>query len=126
MTARVPSSASSILADISGFSADLSHPKGDARLHHRAVDGEVSGGVKPRETIRENLKSAESCTLEVRRRPELNKLLTFSRAYPVSRVAGLPDATETRPPAPPMCRAAVPLSDRAHKESRIGFPVRPE
>jgi hypothetical protein len=41
--ARVASSANSILADISGFSVDLSRPKGDARLHHRAVDGEESG-----------------------------------------------------------------------------------
>jgi len=38
--ARVASSANSILADISGFSVDLSRPKGDARLHHRAVDDE--------------------------------------------------------------------------------------
>jgi hypothetical protein len=42
--ARVASSANSILADISGFSVDLSRPKGDARLHHRAVDDEESGG----------------------------------------------------------------------------------
>jgi hypothetical protein len=42
--ARVASSANSIWQISADFSVDLSRPKGDARLHHRAVDGEESGG----------------------------------------------------------------------------------